>query len=450
MRTVIAGAGPTGLYLSIALARRGHAVTLVDRDAGPAPDGTWDRVGVMQFHLAHAFRAQVVEALLAEAPEVLDALFAAGAEPVHLPGPDGAEVLAGLRCRRLTFERVLRAVALAEPGVRWLRGHADAVLERGGRAAGVVVDGAEVPADLVLDATGRAGRLDRGLARRRAPGEDEDSGVAYVSRQYRLRPGAEPGPLTSPIAGVDTYPGYQAVVFPHDAGTFSALLIRPVTDRALAGLREPAAHAAAMAAVPLLAAWTDPERAVPDGPIRAGAGLRNTYRGQCDESGALPLPGLVWVGDTVSTTNPAAGRGVAIAVSQARRLVALLDEHVVAGDGSDAESAALAFDAWCEEQVRPWFADHVACDAALLRRWAGEDVDLTGPLPSDLVCAVTAVDPSLLRVVGPYWGMRVLPAALAAVEPRAREVYASGWRPPVPAGPGRDELAALAARAVPA
>ncbi len=450
MRTVIAGAGPTGLYLSIALARRGHAVTLVDRDAGPAPDGTWDRAGVMQFHLAHVFRAQVVEALRAEAPEVLDALLAAGAEPVLLPGPGGEEVIAGLRCRRITFERVLRAAALAEPGVRWLRGHADAVLEEGGRAAGVRVDGADVVADLVLDATGRAGRLDRTLARRRARAEGGDSGVAYVCREYRLRPGAEPGPMTSPIACVDTYPGYQAIVFPHDAGTFSALLIRAVADRELAGLREPAAFAAATAAVPLLAAWTDPDRSVATSPIRAGAGLHNTYRSQLDDDGRLPLPGLVAVGDSVSTTNPAAGRGVAIGLLQARRLVALLDEHVVAGDGSDAESAALAFDAWCEEQVRPWFADHVACDAALLRRWAGEDVDLTGPLPSDLVCAATAVDPSLLRVVGPYWGMRVLPAALAAVEPRAREVYASGWRPPVPAGPTRDELAAIAARPVPA
>jgi hypothetical protein len=39
--------------------------------------------------------------------------------------------------------------------------------------------------------------------------------------------------------------------------------------------------------------------------------------------------------------------------------------------------------------------------------------------------------------------MRELPASLAAVEPRARAIYASGWRPPVPEGPTRDELAEL-------
>lgn len=40
MRVAIIGAGPTGLLLDAALARRGHAVVSVDRDPGPTPDGT--------------------------------------------------------------------------------------------------------------------------------------------------------------------------------------------------------------------------------------------------------------------------------------------------------------------------------------------------------------------------------------------------------------------------
>lgn len=54
----------------------------------------------MQFHHPHAFRPQVLEA---EVPEVPAALLAAGAERVLLPGP--APVVAGLRCRRMVFER---------------------------------------------------------------------------------------------------------------------------------------------------------------------------------------------------------------------------------------------------------------------------------------------------------------------------------------------------------
>ena len=60
MHVAIIGSGPTGLFLGAALARRGHRVTAVDRDPGPAADGTWPRRGVMQFHHAHAFRGQVV------------------------------------------------------------------------------------------------------------------------------------------------------------------------------------------------------------------------------------------------------------------------------------------------------------------------------------------------------------------------------------------------------
>jgi NADPH-dependent glutamate synthase beta subunit-like oxidoreductase len=42
MRVGIVGADPTGLYF--ALARRGQAIVLIDRDAGPVGE-TWSRRG---------------------------------------------------------------------------------------------------------------------------------------------------------------------------------------------------------------------------------------------------------------------------------------------------------------------------------------------------------------------------------------------------------------------
>ena len=39
--------------------------------------------------------------------------------------------------------------------------------------------------------------------------------------------------------------------------------------------------------------------------------------------------------------------------------------------------------------------------------------------------------------------MLALPASQDAVQTRARDLYATGWRPPAPPGPTRDELAAL-------
>ena len=91
MRAVIVGAGPTGLYTGMALARRGHEVMIIDRDPGPCGDRWWDRKGVMQFHHPHFFRPQVADALLAEMPEVWHGLLAAGAVPATLPGQPGVQ-----------------------------------------------------------------------------------------------------------------------------------------------------------------------------------------------------------------------------------------------------------------------------------------------------------------------------------------------------------------------
>src|SRR6478752_1708351 len=117
MRSAIIGAGPTGLVLGIGLASRGHQVIVVDRDGGPAADGTWPRRGVMQFHHAHGFRAQVGELLRREAPAAWANWLANGAEPIEMTLPGLGRVPAGMRSRRATFERALRAAAENQPGL---------------------------------------------------------------------------------------------------------------------------------------------------------------------------------------------------------------------------------------------------------------------------------------------------------------------------------------------
>jgi 2-polyprenyl-6-methoxyphenol hydroxylase-like FAD-dependent oxidoreductase len=432
MRSVIVGAGPTGLYTAIALARRGRQVTVIDRDPGPAGQW-WDRKGVMQFHHPHFFRQQVAEALLAEMPEVWAGLLAAGAVPAVLPGQPG--VPAGLHCRRVTFERVLRAAARAEPGVELRTGHVDEVCSRRGRVTGVRAGGRLVDAGLVIDAGGRAGRLTRAL---RAPAHGGDCGIAYVSRQYQMRPGAAAGPVNMPFGVVENYPGYVAAVFLHDNRIISALIARASADRPLAALRTRSAFDAAARAIPALAAWTDPGQARPITPVLPGGRLYNSYRGQLTDAGRVALAGLIYAGDSVCTTNPAAGRGVTTSLLQARQLIALLEVH-----GLDFTSCSLAFDHWCAGHIRPWFDDHVYWDADLIRRWSGQDVDLSRPLPPDLIMAAAQADPDIARAAGPYQAMLAPPASLDAVQARARDIYAAGWRPPAPPGPARDELADL-------
>lgn len=432
MHVAIVGAGPTGLFLGAALAHRGHRVTAVDRDAGPGPDGGWARRGVMQFRHAHGFRSQIVDALQAEIPEAHDGWVAAGAEPITFTLPDGASMPGGMRSRRETFERALRAAVVGTPGLTLCRGHVDAVALDGPRASGLVVDGVDLPADLVIDASGRAGRATRAL--RAAPTLTGRTGVAYVDRQYRLRPGAEPGPMTNPLAWQADLDGYQVIIFRHERGTFSVLIVRPTADPDLALLRHDAAFDAACRGIPGLDTWTDPERSEPITPVLVGGALINHYRGQAAPEGRVRRA-FVAVGDAVATTTPMFGRGITTSLLQARELLRRLDE------GADPDDVAVGFDAWCEAHMRPWVADHVRMDEAMLDRWAGHDVDLTRRLPSDLVMAAAQVDPAIGPALGPYLAMLAGPDCLDAVEPLAAAVYRSGWRPPRAEGPSRDELA---------
>ena len=423
MRVVVVGAGPAGLLIGAGLARRGHQVLAVDRDAGPPADGMWARRGVMQFGHAHGFRPQVSTVLRRHWPAAYDHWRALGAEPVEVDLPEQGRVPGGMLSRRITFERALRRAAASTANLELRHGHVERLLEHGGRVIGCLVDGVGVEADLVVDASGRAGKLGR-----TEPSVGGDCGIAYVNRTYRLLPGASRGPMSSPIAWFGSFDGYVVIVFPHERGHFSVVFVRPTADPALKHLRHDAVFDAACRVVPALAEWTDPRRSVPTSPAMAGGALRNTYHAQ------RSVPGLVAVGDAVTTTAPTAGRGVAMAYLQVDALLRILDA------GARPATVADAFGAWCDREMLPWVVDHVRTDEAAARRWQGHDVDLTAPLPSDLIVAAAEVDPRLHEHAGPYLAMFALPETLAAAEPMARAVYETGWRPALSEGPTRDQL----------
>jgi 2-polyprenyl-6-methoxyphenol hydroxylase-like FAD-dependent oxidoreductase len=439
MRVAIIGAGPAGLFLGAALASRGHDVLAVDRDTRPSP-GHWARPGVMQFHHAHAFRPQVGMALEREWPQAFEAWLAFGAEPITFDMPGMGLVPAGHRSRRDTFERALRTTADTVPGLTIGQGHVDGVTSADGRVTGIVVDGSPIEADLVVDASGRSGRSVDTL---RAPASvGGPCGMAYVDRQYQLRDGAEPGPMTNPLAWQGNFDGYQVLVFLHEHGHFSVVLVRPTADAALKDLRHQAAFEAACRAIPGLATWTDPDRAAPVTDVLPGGALYNTYRGQGGRDGRSFIPGLVSVGDAVATTTPIFGRGVAMTYMQACHLLALLDSE------PDPGLVGEPFDAWCEQNMLPWVADHVQMDGDAVRRWEGGDIDVTRRLPSDLVLTAAEKDPDIGPATGGYISMLRLPSCLDPVEPLARTVYESGWRPEFTPGPTRGELRDVVAAAV--
>ena len=263
MKVLVLGSGPTGMLAGAALAERGHEVTSVDRDPGPAADGTWRRRGVMQFDHAHGFRPQVAEVLQRRWPAGYDAWMAAGAEPMVVEVPGAGTRNIGNRSRRSVLERALRSAAADTPGLTLRVGHVDGLLPEDGRVTGAVVEKVPLAADLVVDASGRSSRIDRTTD----PELEGLCGLAYVDRTYQLLPGAGPGPMDNPLGSFSGYDGYQVLLFLHEAGHFSVLFVCPTADDALKPLRLDAVFDQACRAVPALALWTDPDRARPTSPV---------------------------------------------------------------------------------------------------------------------------------------------------------------------------------------
>jgi 2-polyprenyl-6-methoxyphenol hydroxylase-like FAD-dependent oxidoreductase len=427
MEIAVVGSGPVGMAAALLLARQGHRLTLIDRDPGPVSGRRWDRVGVMQFHLPHGFRPQCRRLLRERLPDVLDAVIAAGATVAAVPGiPDsGAMMLV----RRAVFERALWEVVSREPGITRLTGHVDAVEIEAGRAVGVVVDSGLVQADLVVDASGRAGRIAQAV---RPLGQRVDCRMAYAARQYRLRPGAEPGPRNGGPAFMAQHPGFVAMVFEHDAGTFTVLFVRPADDKALALLRHTSAFEAACQAVGGVAEWTDPGRSEPIDVVRAGAGLTNEYRGQ--PTGVI---GLVAIGDAVCVTNPQGARGITLGLQSAAALADLVADVALT-------DLAGHLAAWDAANLEPWYRDHLEWDASLLATWSGLAPDADGPLGIEvLLAAAQHRHPEWMATLGPYLAMELEPDAVRSIREAARALLRAGWRPPQPPGITRDTLAAL-------
>ena len=423
LHVAIIGSGPSGMTAAMLLARQGHRVTLVDRDPGPEADRPWERVGVMQFRHPHSLRAPGRMLLAQRLPDVHDALVAAGAEVRTTPGMP--EATAAMHVRRSVLEQVIWECTSREAGVHRLTGHVEEIVVVGNRARGVVVDGTFVPADLVVDASGRAGRLG---AEHRPAAEGAPAGVAYATRQYQLLPGATPGPSNGGPGLIKEHDGFMQLVFTHDQGTFSLLLVRADDDAELAELRHEHVFEAAVAALPESAEWTDPARARPIDRVRAGSGLMNSYQGQPTASGFLAI------GDAFCTTNPAGSRGLSLGMRAAAALADIVASQPV-------EQWATALDDWGATHVRPWFEEHIVADAWLRDSWRGAPTDPDGPIPWMLVAAAAMTEhPEWMSMVGPFLGMAAMPASIDPLREQVRGMVRGGWRRPRPDGITRDEL----------
>ena len=303
MKFVVAGGGVAGLAASLAVARAGHDAVVLERDPvqpGGSPHSAFDleRRGIPHYFQPHAFLPRGRRLLADCAPDVLETLMDAGADPqdvaLKLRGPrqPGDEDLVYLWVRRPIVEWALRRAAAADPAVEIRAGVrvTGLVAQENGarRAAGVAVDGSDpVRGDVVVDALGRY-RCPPGWPR--AAGEPSDSGAIYYCRYFELVDGVEH--LDAPILNPRGDLGYMAFnVFRGDNRTFAVILLAPAADRELRILRFESAWRAACSAITPLGVMTSADYGRPITDVMPMGGLMNV-----DRTGDPGVSGIIAVG----------------------------------------------------------------------------------------------------------------------------------------------------------
>ncbi|MEV0319428.1 FAD-dependent oxidoreductase [Streptomyces sp. NPDC050658] len=422
---VVAGGSVAGLAGALALSGVGYRVLVVERAPKPPrwPVGEavsrWKRTHVPQGLHSHTLTSLGVRVLRERAPQVLAAARVAGALTLDLTAAlpadatDGApepgdDELVGLGCRRSTLELILHQVVSDLPGVTIWHGATVDGIETDPSMRRVhavrVSGGSRIPADIVVDATGRRA-LSRSWLRDAgvpvAPDRTSPAGLSGYSRFYRLEGDTLPGPLTRGNSVGDIYSHYASVLHPADDGTFSVTLARLPGDRALTGLRTAAGFTAAARATPGLAAWLADGVSEPISPVRSITSPPNTLSGTA-AAGPRPLAGVFPLGDAACITNPLFGRGMSLALEHAFRLADLLVEHP---DVDVAQREAVA--RMTAELFTPWYEQAAASDQLRIARWRAAVEGVPAPAPPartpdgppgfDEVAAAARVDGTVWR-----------------------------------------------------
>jgi 2-polyprenyl-6-methoxyphenol hydroxylase-like FAD-dependent oxidoreductase len=464
-RVVVVGAGVGGLTTALALGRAGHQVTVLERDPLPAdadPERAFasERRGAPQVHQTHGFLARIVVELRKHLPDVLDALIAAGGHTMSTTAGLGApqpgdDELAVLIVRRTTFEWVLRRAALAEPAVTFRTGTtatgltATVVAGSAPVVTGVTTTDDVIAADVVVAAMGRRSPVPDWLAAHDVAVDEtvHPSGLMYLSRWYRLQPGAEAA-LDPKLGGDLGFVKYLGV--PGDADTLSiTLAIRPDDHDLRAALTDPDGFEAACRLLPGPDQFFRAGPLEPMGPVRPMGGLLNRRRGFTDADGGPTVLGFHVVGDAHTCTNPLYGRGCSLAVVQA---LAVAD--ALASYPGDANARGRQYEADAVREILPSYEfavqmDRMGADPAGIGR--GKDGPDSQNRAMTAVYVAGATDPVIGRGLAKLWNLLATFEELMA-DPefmgRVMDVMADPDAYPVPPreGPTRDELvAALAA-----
>ena len=467
-RAVVVGAGPIGLATAMLLARDGYEVTVLEKDAQPVPVSAadawdrWDRSGVAQFRQAHIMQAKFRHLLDAEFPQVRNRIEELGGRRFSLisvlpPSVAGAPRQGDERFETLTGRRPVIECAFAQlaedtPGVKVLRGVGATgpvtgpSVRPGVPHVGAVrtTDGAEISADLVIDAMGRRSKLCEWITSvgGRPPREEaSDAGFAYYTRHFRSRDGSLPefrGPLSATIGTI------LCLTVPADNNTWTVAIAAMAGDKPLKALRHNATWERVACAIPHVAHWLDGEPVCDVTPM---AGVLDRRR-QVVVDNEPAVTGLVPVGDAWACTNPTAGRGISLGLAHA---VALRD--VLRDDPHDPAEVTMTFDRVTEETLTPWYREQIDRDyqraAAIKAAIDGRHPHHLGDDPRRQVqaafLAAASADPDVARALMDVMSCLCLPDQVMS-RPGLQEKVASFVNAEVRATPGptRSELLALA------
>ena len=191
---------------------------------------------------------------------------------------------------------------------------------------GVRTSEGDLPADLVIDAAGRRSPIDHWLRKvgaRASASWWAECGVAYFSRHYRLRENAAPpAPLTTRI--VEALDEFTVGIWGSDNAVMQVVVAPLALDHRFKTLRYPEVFTAVLRSIPTYAAWLDALDPITG--VYPMGGMHNTMR-RLVVDGAPVATGLLAIGDSVCTTNPTLGRGLALALSGAVNLLEVVDRH---------------------------------------------------------------------------------------------------------------------------